>query len=158
MTDYDELYSAPDRNLTIVTTAYRVRAGFRLFHDDLDPERVTEAFGVRPTKTHRRGDPNVGKSGMVFAPFPQGAWLLSTKDKVRSLDANDHIGWLLNELAHCTSALHQFQEEGCYADIMCGWFAQSDNTCPILNVETIRKLARFRLSCWFDVYLFPPVE
>lgn len=49
MSDYDDLYSAPGRDVTIVTSAYRVKASFRLFHNELDPERVTEAFGVIPT-------------------------------------------------------------------------------------------------------------
>lgn len=157
MTDYDNLYSAPESDMIIsVASASRVRASFRLFHEELDPERVTDAFGAIPTISHRKGDQRTGKSGRIYSPYREGGWILSSKDKVRSCDANDHILWILDQLAHCTTALHRYQQEGYNADIACFWLALSDNTFPILNAETIRRLARYRLKCWFDVYLFPP--
>lgn len=158
MSEYDDLHSAPAGDFTIVTSAYRVKADFRLFHEELEPERVTEAFGLCPTVFHRRGDQRTGKAGRVYSPYSTGSWVLSSEDKIRSLDANDHIRWVLCELAHCTGALHQFQDDGYVADIVCAWFAESDNTCPNLTAETIRQLALFRVNCWFDVYLFPPDE
>lgn len=42
-----------------------------------------------------------------------------SEDKIRSLDANEHIAWVLCELAHCTSALHRYLGEGYDADIVC---------------------------------------
>ncbi|MBZ0189420.1 MAG: DUF4279 domain-containing protein [Candidatus Obscuribacterales bacterium] len=158
MSNYDDLYSAPGRDVTIVTSAYRVKASFRLYHEELEPEHVTEVFGLRPTYFHRRGDQRTGKSGRVYSPFTKGDWILSSEGKIRSLDANDHISWILGELAHCTSVVHQLQQDGYDADIVCAWFAESDTTCPTLTAETIRELARFWVNCWFDVYLFPPDE
>lgn len=158
MSDYDDLYSAKARDVTIVTSAYKVKASFRLFHSELDPERVTEEFGVCPTQAHRQGDQRTGKSGRVYSPYLKGGWILSSADKIRSLDANDHIAWVLDELAHCTTTIQRYREDGYDADVVCAWFAQSDNTCPILTAKTIRELARFSINFWFDIYLFPPDE
>lgn len=135
-----------------------MKASFRLFHSELDPEHVTDVFGISPTRSHRRGDQRTGKSGRVYSPYTTGAWILSSEDEIRSLDANDHIVWVLGKLSHCTSAVHRYREDGYDADIVCAWFAASDNTCPTLTAETIRELAPFRINCWFDVYLFPPPD
>ena len=158
MSNYDDLFSAPGRALTIATSAYRVKASFRLFHEDLDPEQITEQFGFSPTYYHRRGEQRSGKSGRVYSPYTKGAWILSSEGKIRSLNANEHIRFVLGELAHRISVIHRLQQDGYDADIVCAWFAESDNTCPTLTAETISELARFRVNCWFDVYLFPPEE
>ncbi|MCA9800570.1 MAG: DUF4279 domain-containing protein [Cyanobacteria bacterium HKST-UBA02] len=108
---------------------------------------------MSPSHSHLKGEKRVNKSGKEYAPYNAGAWILSSNGRVRSLDANEHILWLLDELAHCHSAIHRLVEQGYRADIMCGWFANSDNTCPSLNAETIRRLAPVRVDFWFDVYL-----
>jgi len=93
------------------------------------------------------------KSKTNYSPYSKGVWLLDSETHVNSVDVNDHIKWLIDEIAHCTGALHRLQNSEYSTDVMCGWFAQCDNTCPSLTAETIRRLAICRLGCWFDVYL-----
>ncbi len=156
MTVYDELFGIRSGSFHINTKPYRVHASFRIFHDDLDPVELTELFCVEPTRTHRKGDQRVGKNGRLYSPFKQGSWILDSEKHVNSADVNEHIHWLLNELSSCTGAIHKLQSSGFLVDVVCGWFASSDNTCPTLQPDTIRRLSRFRIGCWFDVYLFPP--
>lgn len=154
MTFYDDLFSVEGKRLVeldILPSA--VHASFGLYHEELDPEEITTRLQVQPSRCHRKGDQRLGKDGRVYSPFSKGAWRLSSKGKIDSLDANQHILWILDELSHCHFVLRQLRRDGYEMSLKCAWFASSDNTCPSLNVETIRRLAQFKLDFWFDVYL-----
>lgn len=153
MTEYDELYTAPGRSLLINPPPYRVSASFRIYHEDLDPDVISTAFEMRPTKSHHKGEQREGREGRIYAPFKHGIWILSSKNQLSSVDANTHIGWVLDQLLDCIEAVHQFQDQGFHTDMICGWHTEGWNTCPALNVQTMRSLTRFRLDCWFDIYL-----
>jgi hypothetical protein len=156
MTIYDELFEVPGRTVLINPPPWRVHASLRLFHEDLDPEELTETFGIRPTRSHRKGDCRIDKRGRRFSPFRKGSWRLDSETHVQAKDIDSHILWILDEMSHCVGAIHKLQALGYDTDVMCGWFANADNTCPSLEVETMRRLSVFRLACWFDVYLLPP--
>lgn len=145
-----------DTVLVIDPLPTKVHAVLRLVHTDLDPAEITEMFGVQPTRFHKKGEPRRGRNGVLYAPFDEGAWLLDSRDHVRSKDINQHLSWILDNIASCNSSIHRLQDLGYKTDLMCGWFSKSFNTCPSLNVENMRRMASFRLNCWFDVYLFPP--
>ena len=153
MTIYDDLFEAQEGTITIKVTPRRVHAMLRFFHPNLDPEDLTALFGVEPDFAKKKGDQRLGKKGRVYSPYSKGVWLLDSESHVKSLDVNFHIQWLLDEVAHCNGAIRKLQDDGYSIDVMCGWFADCDNTCPSLSAEIIRRLATFRLSCWFDVYL-----
>lgn len=153
MTLYDDLFEV-ERIITSNATPKRVHAMLRLFHFDLDPVMLTALFNVEPTQSHKRGDQRFGKGGRVYSPYSKGSWILDSESHVKSKDVNAHIQWLLDQMAGNSGAIHRLQDDGYFTDVMCGWHAQCDNTCPALSTETIRRLATFRLSCWFDVYLY----
>jgi hypothetical protein len=152
MTEYDELYTASGRSLRINPPPYSASASFRIFHEDLDPKVISTAFGMSPTKSHYKGEPRDGRNGRVYTPHQQGIWILSSKNQFSSVDANTHICWVLDQLVVCIEEIHQFQDQGFNTDMMCGWHTEGWNTCPALNVKTMRMLTRFRLDCWFDIY------
>lgn len=154
MTIYDDLYSAPEKPYTINPPPYKVTASFRMFHDELDPDKITKDFQIEPSMSHRKGDERIGKSGKVYSPYSKGAWILSSDEHVFSVDANDHIEWLLEALLAYAKEIRYFQDEGYFIDIHCGWHTEGWNTCPRLNSSTIALLDRFRLDCWFDVYSY----
>lgn len=119
MTLYDDLFSAPEAIIvTVNPPPYKVRASFRMFHEELDPEAISLALDVVPTNFHRKGDQRLGKDGRFYSPYRQGSWRLSSDEHVRSVDANQHIKWLLDTLGHCTGTIHRLQDSGYKTDIL----------------------------------------
>ena len=155
---YDDLFSSEAGVCTIVTSPYRLHATLRIYHDDLEPDELTRRLDVMPTKTQKKGEPLTPfkPSIKTLRKAPVGGWFLDSEGRVESKDANTHIEWILDQMAHCTGALHDLQRQGYRIDIHVGWFAESDNTCPSLSSDIMRRLGICRLDCWFDIYLFPP--
>jgi len=155
---YDDIFSSNDRVITIVTSPHELHATLQIYHDDLQPDELTRLFGVTPTDTQKKGEPlkPFKPSIKTLRKAPVGGWFLDSQGRVDSKDANTHLEWLLDQMAHCTGALHDLQRRGYRTDIRVGWVAESDNTCPALSSNIMRRLGTFGLDCWFDIYLFPP--
>src|SRR5689334_22100177 len=80
-------------------TCARTYAGLDIYHDDLDPDRITSLLSLRPTWTQVKGRTLLLRpGGKEFTP-PIGLWCLSTKGVVDSRDVRRHMDWILDRLA-----------------------------------------------------------
>ena len=138
----------------LITTPERVRATFRVYHPDLDPEQLTERFDVKPSVAWRRNDDQYGWRKRPGKRAPSGGWLLSSRVAIKTNDAISHIDRLLDELAGRAGLIKELQREGYMIDVVVGWHASSWNTTPALTPGVMRRLANFNLPVWFDVYLY----
>jgi hypothetical protein len=146
--------SSSQATYQLITTPERVRATFRVYHPDLDPEQLTARFDVKPSVAWKRNDDKYGWRKRPGHRAPSGGWLLSSRSAIKTNDAISHIDWILDELAGRAGLVKELQREGYMIDVVVGWHAASWNTTPALTPGLMRRLANFNLPVWFDVYLY----
>ena len=134
-------------------TAEEVHATFRLSHETLVPQDISNALELDPSHSHRKGDRNLGKEGREYTPYKIGVWTFSSKGKLASTDLNEHINWVLTKLDKKKEIIKEYQDNGFQSDVFCFWSAKCDNTCPGLSKESVKLLANLDLEIWIDVYL-----
>lgn len=139
--DYDNDYA----------TCARTHAGLRIYHDQLDPDRVTGMLGIEPTRTQVKGQVEIRPSGREFTP-PIGGWFLSTKGVVDSRDVRRHLDWILDRLVGRDEALQRLRAEGCRMDVFCYWLSAEGHGGPMLSPSIMRRLAELDLTIGFDIY------
>lgn len=126
-------------------------ATLRLFHEDLDPDRVSRLLGVQPTKGHRRDDLRPGGA----SPYRTGMWSLSTED-LGSLDIREHLDHLLDVAEPRADALAQLRLAGTRQDVFCYWATTDGQGGPALDPEQMGRLANLGLAISFDCYVLKP--
>ena len=106
---------AEPRNLPpgkyLVVGGYRARwkASFRLSGDRIDPDAISRATGLTPTRSHEQGEVMPSRDRV----WRQGLWSLNTEDAVfdSETELEDHLIWLLERLEPQADHLHQLMAE-----------------------------------------------
>ncbi len=146
-TDYDDDYP----------TCRGTYAGLRIYHDDLDPDRITGLLGIEPSDTQVKGRVITTQYGRKFKP-PIGGWFLSSKGIVESRDVRRHVDWILDRLESKDDALKGLQADGHRMDISCFWFSASGHGGPTLSPAIMKRLGELEIEIWFDIYGGPNDE
>ncbi len=139
--DYDDDYP----------TCSKTHASLRIYHDDLDPQRITGLLGIDPSQMQVRGMVHFTSIGKEFLP-PIGGWFLSTRGKIASRDVRRHVAWILDKLAGKDEILRNLQAEGCRMDILCYWLSADGHGGPTLSPGIMRRLGDLELEIGFDIY------
>jgi len=144
-TPYDSEYATCER------TAARVR----VYGEGLEPNAVSVALGIQPSKSQRMGD-KVATSPGRKRVAKTGLWLLSSEEHVESRDLRDHLDWLLGVLVPKAEELHTILEpmEAVEADISCIWWSKYGQGGPVLWPEHLDGLARVGLELGLDISFF----
>lgn len=117
---------------------------FQLSSPDLDPARVTERLGVRPTWAHAVGDLGRAGCGEGRYVWPDGGWYLDSRAVTDSPDVGEHLDRLLELLlprrdeitalvrsgASCTFAIRVEAEEPFAA----GWLLRPSAVLAIASL------------------------
>lgn len=140
-TDYDDDYP----------TCLKTYAGLRIYHEELDPERITGLLGIQPSKTQVKGRPFTPPKGKEFIP-PIGGWFLSTKGLLDSRDVRRHVDWILDKLTGKDETLKKLQAEGNRMDIFCFWLSADGHGGPMLSPAIMRRLGALEIPIGFDIY------
>jgi hypothetical protein len=143
-----------DRTLERATGPERVRATFRIYHPDLEPEKLTELLEITPSIAWRRATLWLAQT----PGFSHQGGCSQVRTVMRGNNAGAHIDWLLDQLAGKTNMIKELQNRGFMIDVVVGWHATSWNTTPALSPDLMRRLAKLNLPIWFDVYLFGSEE
>lgn len=130
-------------------------ASLRFAGDRLEPGSVTDILGVTPRTAYRKGE--------VFKRVRDhevrgrtGLWLLSSEDKVDSLDLNEHLDYLLGILFPDGSdaklnRLHDLMREcNIEADAPCFWHGKQGVKPPVIRNDIRDRLARIPAEIWAD--------
>jgi hypothetical protein len=125
---------------------HRTFATFRVFSRDLDPDEVSRALNIEPTRSFRAGDKRD-----VGAPYRRGGWLLSTED-FASRDVREHVDRLLDRLQPAAPALAHLVEGGAQCNVVCYWSTDNGQGGPQLDPAQMAGLAGLHLPILFDVY------
>ena len=128
-------------------TCRKTYAGLRIYHDELDPDRITGLLGIEPSRTQVKGRITSGK-----IPPPTGGWFLSTENVTTSRDVRRHVDWILNRLEGKDDALMRLQSEGHHMDISCFWVSASGHGGPMLSPAIMRRLGELEIGIGFNIY------
>lgn len=122
---------------------------FRIMHQSLVPDQVTDILGVEPSMKYAHGE-RVSESGRTS---PHGAWILDEYG-VQSSDVPETIRRLIQQFEHAASWLADRRQEGYCIGVMCTASAESDEAfCLSLDSKLLGELAR--LSASFDLTVMP---
>jgi hypothetical protein len=125
-------------------------ATFRLLGDALDPEEVTRLIGIEPSFARRKGDKYGSRERPVVSQT--GIWALESEKSVAGPDLNAHLRFLLSQLGSKTSTVKELVRQGLSADLLCYWMSGTGQGGPILEPETIRRVADLGVCLNFDFY------
>jgi len=134
-----------------------VRATFRIFGENFDPDAVSDWLGLAPTKIHRNGDPKPGAArweeryGEAPTPYREGAWLLSTEDYLDA-DARKPIDELLELLEPRRDEFQRLIESGCFLDIFVFWPNHVGHGGPSLDASQMLRMGALGISISWDIY------
>ena len=129
----------------------RFSAALRVTGSDLDPEIVSNMLGLRADQGHRRGDPNIGKSGRIYSHFAEGLWLKKSAVS-RSRPLEDHLDDLASKLIDRQGVFEELEKRGWQADIFIGVLGIGGNSVFRISPQTQKRLAVLGLELTFDVY------
>jgi hypothetical protein len=107
--DYDDDYP----------TCSKTRAGLRIDHDDLNPERIIGLLGIEPSETQVKGRGQIRPNGTESGPAPIEGWFLSTHGVIYSRDLRRDVDWILDKLVGKDEILTRLQANGYRMDIFC---------------------------------------
>lgn len=130
------------------TCAY-THAWLRIMSEGLDPDDTTDALGVQPTEIQRAGAPRPSRPDRTYT---QSGWLLSTEGVLTSMDARDHLDWILARLVDCDVAFKQLHSEQHLIDLCVRWDSKSGHGGPTISPVQMQRLAELEIELWFDVY------
>lgn len=124
-------------------------ATLRIFSDELSPDEISRALGIKPTTSFHKGEPI---SPRVQRPRPQHGWLLCSRGCLDSRDTRRHIDWLLDEIWPVAAEFARITNGGRQADIYSFWVSARGQGGPILSATQMRRLSFLGLECSYDVY------
>ena len=133
-------------------TCAETKATLRIYHDQLDPESVSNQLSLTPTVSQRKG--GVPASRWASKPAAIGGWFLSTEGKVISKDCRRHIDWIIESLVGRGDVLRQFREDGCRTEISVYWVSAYGNGGPMVSPHSMARLGVLGLELQFDIYFF----
>jgi uncharacterized protein DUF4279 len=126
-------------------------ATLRIFHRDLDPEKVSRELGIAASEGWKRGEPKSATDRRpVIARY--GGWLLRTPKEMSSRDAECHLTWLLDRVGPRRDLLHRLQAAGCETSISCFWVSRPSHGGVTLAAQVLERLAGMGLELEFDVF------
>ena len=126
----------------------RCYATMRFFGPTLDHRAVTTLLGQEPSYAYLPGE----LRNRVGKPFPHGMWLLSSEKQVVSVDLEDHLGWLLDQVeggAH--TLLPYLQSIGAEKDVDCYW-EKEGNGGAFFPSSLLKRIAALDLALGVTIY------
>lgn len=127
-----------------------VYASLILRGKELDPQAITDAIRINPTRSFKRGDKRKDDK-----KWPHGYWELSSKDYVNTSDTASHINWVILQIyASIDEWKHIVGQEDLDAVMSCLLIFSTNHEVITLDSEMLQKLASLNLKIEFDMYTF----
>lgn len=142
---------------TVRTEVTYLRVMLELSHPSLEPEEVTEALGVRPSESWRKGETAVVLGGRRQLTRPSGIWRLTCPVDATDMALMDRMvvqmRWLLAQVLpnwDGVRARYPDIEVGVCVGITCRDLERDYG--PHLPADCIKAAAAIGASIDFDVY------
>jgi len=138
-----------------LATIRRVHVEFDLTALDLDPDEVSLAIKIKPSRSARRGDERRNPKGTQLSPHKEGWWQLSSEGKVKSKDINKHFEYLLKRLLPHKETILSFVKDKdgeTYFDVLWENTYLYAGNGPVLSSQSIKGMAELNAGIGFDIY------
>jgi Domain of unknown function (DUF4279) len=121
--------------------------------DEIDPDRITEALGLQPSETWRRGD----AWGRRPRPHPEHGWVLATPYRA-TWDPDEPLRQLLEWIEPSKASLIELTAGGLVEGRLSIVGSQRDRGPSIyLDSEVVRVIAQLGLDLNVDFYVVEDV-
>ncbi|NEV65329.1 DUF4279 domain-containing protein [Thiorhodococcus minor] len=111
------------------------------------PDDISVALGIEPTRTILK---------KKKTRIKKNAWFLSTQDFVDSRDLRRHLFFVAERINKKIDALSLLKNCGWNAMLHCYWESREGNGGPILDVTTLKVIAKMEIDLHFDVWIDMP--
>jgi hypothetical protein len=123
-------------------------ASFRIWGRGVEPSELASRLNINPSQVHRAGDPR-GKNKIWTDNF----WGLTSQERLSSTNLEEHIIWLLDQLAPAQAALLALlAQPDVHADIFCYWESATGHGGPEFSPSIMRRLGELNLKLGLDIY------
>ena len=144
------LRAVPDPHEPMSDIDIDTNVTLRMFGDDLDPEVITSEMGLRPDRSHKKGDVQGARTPVVRK---HGYWsITSSKHMAASVDTNEHIEWLVALVAPKLNQLSGYKRRGWTVDVWIGLHTSVGHGGPTLHPNVLARLAGLGLDVNLDLY------
>ncbi len=127
-------------------------ASFQLRGPKLDPDVVTRAVEVEPSRAWQRGDP-IGPGN--DRTRGQGSWSIDSKRALSPQDAHldEHLRWLLDQLEPRANELKEVvTEQELKAEFWSGVYMEGANVDFELPAKTLARIVALGATLRLDIY------
>jgi Domain of unknown function (DUF4279) len=123
------------------------RAAVRIFGDDLQPEEIETALGLKATRSHIKGQP---RSPRYKGVWHETYWCLDSP-LADERNMTDHLNWLLDSLEPRGDVIKALS--GKYRiDFFCGFSSGNGQGGFTLDRLTLRRIADLGVQLVLDLY------
>jgi Domain of unknown function (DUF4279) len=129
----------------------KVAASLRILGEKLEPSQVEAILQLEATESHRAGDPRVGPTGRIYAPYREGGWTRRFESTDPSL--REALETLLLDLEGRGAALARLRDLDLYTDIFVGLFEPSASIRFELDPDLLGTIAGLGLFLRIDAYV-----
>jgi hypothetical protein len=127
----------------------RVHVSLRAASDDLDPDELTRALGVRPTFAARKGERRLTRGGEAVQRT--GVWYIQVPGVAEEWTLEEAIAVLLNRLPSEQEVWDALAKQH-HLDLYCGLHLDEWNRGAELSPELLLRLAKQHLTLSLDMY------
>jgi hypothetical protein len=128
-----------------------MHASFRIIRDDLNPAKVSELLGLSYDFSTEKGRAIEGRPNRKH-PATTGIWSITSKNRIHSLQLEDHVQYLLDRLGNCEQALRQLKKQDSTISVWCAWFSALSSDGPVFSPACLERVAAFSADFEFDYY------
>jgi Domain of unknown function (DUF4279) len=125
-----------------------VNVTLALYSEELEPEEVSRALGVEPTRAHRRGE----SPGPGSPPYLSGAWLLKERGRDAEL-AEAIIERLLKQLPEDPAVWRDLTRRH-EIQFRFGLHMTGCNKSLSIPLKHVTRIAKLGASIQFDIYTY----
>jgi hypothetical protein len=131
----------------------RVEICFRVFAEALDPGEITRILGILPTRSRRKGDAIIGRSGATGRTAKTGSWIYDFKP-TPEMTVDESIAGVLAEFPD-DEAIWERLTDRCDVDLICDVFVRGANQGFEVSPEVLLLLGRRRIKLGVDIFTEP---
>lgn len=116
---------------------HRSAACLRIYGDQLDPDKISQMLGAKPTKSYRKGDIKHSKNADIIRKT--GSWMFDAKDKEPE-NLNAQVEEILSNLTQELTIWTKLSNE--YGiDLFCGFFMKESDEGFEISPQTLKALS-----------------
>jgi hypothetical protein len=115
---------------------------------NLEPQAITEALGITPYKSFKRGDIKTETE-----IWKQGYWELCSSTAVDSPDLSLHIKWIVDQLIIYKEKIYEIlSDKTVKATISSLYIMQSSHEVLVIDVDLLEKISSLQIPLELDMY------